>query len=128
MDDVYWGGERHGGQRGRGPEGKLPFVAAVATNEEGHPIQMRMSQLTGFSLGEVCNWASKHLSLTCSVVSDGLKCFPGVKKQDVHMRLSLKATHRHTLSIWKPIFQRQDRTRTGSLKIRVEIWLDLTLM
>lgn len=79
MDDAYWGGERHGGKRGRGSEGKLPFVAAVSTNEEGHPIGMRMSQISSFSLKEVGKWACKHLSASCSVVSDGLNCFPGVK-------------------------------------------------
>ncbi|MCU7881812.1 MAG: hypothetical protein KZQ60_15725 [Candidatus Thiodiazotropha sp. (ex Lucinoma aequizonata)] len=31
MDDAYWGGERHGGKRGRGAPHKVPFVAAVAT-------------------------------------------------------------------------------------------------
>jgi len=29
LDDVYWGGERRGGKRGRGSENKVPFVAAV---------------------------------------------------------------------------------------------------
>jgi len=31
LDDVYWGGERHGGKRGRGSANKVPFVAARAT-------------------------------------------------------------------------------------------------
>jgi hypothetical protein len=35
IDDVYWGGERHGGKRGRGVSGKTPFVAAVKTNKKG---------------------------------------------------------------------------------------------
>lgn len=34
LDDVYWGGERRGGKRGRGAAGKTPFVAAVALNKE----------------------------------------------------------------------------------------------
>jgi hypothetical protein len=42
MDDVYWGGEKHGGKRGRSAAGKTSFVAAVQTNEAGHPIAMRM--------------------------------------------------------------------------------------
>ena len=28
IDDAYWGGERHGGKRGRGAPHKIPFVAA----------------------------------------------------------------------------------------------------
>ncbi|MCU7816359.1 MAG: IS1595 family transposase [Candidatus Thiodiazotropha sp. (ex Rostrolucina anterorostrata)] len=48
MDDAYWGGEHRGGKRGRGAPGKSPFVAAVATNEEGHPIAMRLTKVKGF--------------------------------------------------------------------------------
>ena len=48
IDDVYWGGERQGGKRGRGASGKTPFVAAVQTNEDGRPIAMRMTKLKGF--------------------------------------------------------------------------------
>jgi hypothetical protein len=40
IDDVYWGGEQHGGKRGRGSDNKTPFVATVALNEEGNPISM----------------------------------------------------------------------------------------
>ena len=39
LDDAYLGGERSGGKRGRGAPGKTPFVAAVETNAEGHPLQ-----------------------------------------------------------------------------------------
>ena len=35
MDDVYLGGERSGGKRGRGAAGKTPFVAAVQTTADG---------------------------------------------------------------------------------------------
>ncbi len=48
LDDVYWGGKRRGGKRGRGAAGKTPFVAAVALNKEGHPIKMRMTMVDGF--------------------------------------------------------------------------------
>ena len=40
VDDAYYGGEHRGGKRGRGSENKIPFIAAVSTNEEGHPIKM----------------------------------------------------------------------------------------
>ena len=33
FDDIHPGGERCGGKRGRGTQGKIPFVAAVETNE-----------------------------------------------------------------------------------------------
>ena len=39
MDDAYIGGERSG-KYGRGAAGKTPFVAAVATTEDGKPDQI----------------------------------------------------------------------------------------
>jgi len=53
LDDVYWGGEASGGKTGRGSPNKVPFVAAVATNDEGHPIAMRMSKVKGFRKTEI---------------------------------------------------------------------------
>ena len=79
LDDAYWGGERRGGKRGRGAPAKVPFVAAVSTNEQGHPIAMRLSKVDGFRKGEVTRWARKHLHASCVVVSDGLRCFNGVQ-------------------------------------------------
>ena len=38
VDDAYLGGERVGGKSGRGSENKVPFVAAVSLNAEGHPM------------------------------------------------------------------------------------------
>ncbi|MCU7881167.1 MAG: transposase [Candidatus Thiodiazotropha sp. (ex Lucinoma aequizonata)] len=74
------GGERHGGKRARGTPHKVPFVAAVATNEEHHPIAMRFSKLKSFSKAEIARWAQKHLEPSCTVVSDGLDCFGAVTK------------------------------------------------
>jgi transposase-like protein len=79
IDDSYLGGKRKGGKRGRGASGKTPFIAAVATDEEGHPIQMRFSQVRGFSKQEVSQWAEKHLAAGSIVVSDGYHCFNGIK-------------------------------------------------
>lgn len=80
MDDSYWGGERHGGKRGRGAPHKVPFVAAVSTNEEHHPIAMRFSKLKSFSKAEIARWAHKHLESSCAVISDGLDCFTAVSE------------------------------------------------
>ncbi len=57
LDDVYWDGEWHGGSRGRGSENKTPYVAAVSTNKEGHPIAMSMTVIKGFRLTEISKWA-----------------------------------------------------------------------
>ena len=75
LDDAYWGGERHGGKRGRGASGKTPFVATVQTDEGGHPIAMRFTKLKGFRITEITQWARQHLMANSLVVSDGLSCF-----------------------------------------------------
>jgi transposase-like protein len=79
LDDVYWGGERHGGKRGRGAENKVPFVAAVSLNGAGHPIAMNMNVVKGFRLTEIARWAKRHLQPGSTVISDGLACFSAVK-------------------------------------------------
>ncbi len=79
-DDVYWGGEYRGGKRGRGSENKTAFVAAVCTNEEGHPLYMNLSVVKRFSSNEIKHWSRKHLAPGSCVVSDGLACFNAVKE------------------------------------------------
>lgn len=78
LDDVYWGGERRGGKRGRGSANKVPFVAAVSLNEEGHPIAMNLNVVTGFRLTEIARWAKQHLQPNSTIISDGLPCFSAV--------------------------------------------------
>jgi len=53
IDDVYWGGEHRGGSRGRGSENKTAFIAAVSTNEDGHPVAMNLNVLKGFQSAEI---------------------------------------------------------------------------
>ena len=53
LDDVYWGGERRGGKRGRGSANKVPFVAAVSVSKEGHPMAMNMNVVKGFQAKEI---------------------------------------------------------------------------
>ena len=57
LDDAYLGGERSGGKRGRGAPGKTPFVAAVETNKQGHPLRMKLTVVEGFRLTEIAAWA-----------------------------------------------------------------------
>lgn len=80
MDDVYWGGKKRDGKRGRGATGKMPFVAALEVSPEGHPLFVKFSQLGGFSKKEIGAWASKHLAPGTLVATDGLSCFPGVSE------------------------------------------------
>jgi transposase-like protein len=84
LDDVYWGGERRGGKRGRGSENKTPFVAAVALDGNGHPISMNMNVVKGFQSAEITRWAKQHLEPGSWVYSDGLACFSSVLSAGCH--------------------------------------------
>lgn len=79
MDDAYWGGKKRDGKRGRGASGKMPFVAALKVSEEGHPLYMKLSHLSGFTQQEIAAWTSKHVTPGSLVATDGLNCFPGVE-------------------------------------------------
>lgn len=72
LDDVYWGGKRPGGKRGRGAGGKTSFLAGIARNEEGHPIHMRMSRVGSFTSSEINRWSEKHIHKDSLVVTDVL--------------------------------------------------------
>ena len=78
LDDAYLGGE-HEGKRGRGSPNKTPFVAAVQTSEDGKPMYMRLSPVSGFTSEALEQWANANLKPNAHVVSDGLWCFAAVK-------------------------------------------------
>ena len=77
IDDAYLGGERSGGKTGRGSENKVPFIAAVQTTPEGHPLYACFAQQP-FTKEAVAIWAAKSLATSAQVVSDGLWCFRAV--------------------------------------------------
>jgi hypothetical protein len=78
IDDAYLGGELNDGTAGRGSENKVPFVAAVSLNGDGHPLRAKFTQLPGFTRKAIAEWASAALSPQSTVISDGLACFAGV--------------------------------------------------
>jgi hypothetical protein len=78
VDDAYRGGERVGGKAGRGSENKIPFVAAVSLNADGHPLYTKMTPVPGFTCNALTDWAQVALVPGCQVISDGLACFTGV--------------------------------------------------
>ncbi len=78
MDDAYLGGVRAGGKRGRGTEGKMPFVAAVQTSGQGHPQRIKLSVVKGFRKSEIRKRAQRHLSDGTHAASDGLRRFDAV--------------------------------------------------
>lgn len=77
IDDAYLGGERPG-VVGRGSPNKVPIVAAVSTNEAGHPVRVKLSTVAGFTREAIAHWAKANLLPGTDVRSDGLSCFAGV--------------------------------------------------
>jgi hypothetical protein len=82
-DDVYIGGKRSNGKRGRGSENKIPVVVAVSLSPDEKPDQMSARQVSGFTLSAIKDWATQNLSKGMSLQTDGLNCFPAVKQAGV---------------------------------------------
>ena len=80
VDDAYLGGERPGGERGRGAAGKTPVVAAVETTAERKPRRLRLTVVKGFRKKEVERIAKRDFAPGANVVTDGLSCWPAVEK------------------------------------------------
>ena len=78
VDDAYLGGENPGGKSGRGSENKVPFIAAIQTNNQNNPIYAVFSRVGAFTREEVKAWATKSLAPSSTIVSDGLRCFQAV--------------------------------------------------
>lgn len=78
VDDAYLGGKLPGGKVGRDSENKVPFIAAVQTNKQGHTLYAVFSTVKSFCKVEVELWARRSLVPSSLVVSDGLWCFQAV--------------------------------------------------
>ena len=60
-------------------DNKIPFIAAVQTNNQGHPLHAVFSIVKSFCKEDVELWAKRSLKPSSLVVSDGLSCFLAVK-------------------------------------------------
>ncbi len=78
IDDAYLGGERAGGKTGRDSENKVPFVAAVSTNDEGHPMYLKLHLVSGFTSEAIGKWARANLTPGTNVISDVAACLAAV--------------------------------------------------
>lgn len=74
IDDAYLGGERPG-KPGRGAAGKVPFVAAVETSDDGRPLKAQFRRVSGFTLAALKDYAQAGVAPASHVISDGLNCF-----------------------------------------------------
>jgi transposase-like protein len=80
MDDAYIGGKRKG-KRGRGATGKVAFIAAVETTDDGKPHRMKLRPVPGFTASAIEKAVQSIMSGDCLVVTDGLPCFTAVSRQ-----------------------------------------------
>lgn len=99
IDDAYLGGELPGGKVGRGSENKVPFIAAVQTNDQNHPIYAVFSKVKAFTSREVTAWAHRTLATATLVVSDGLGCFCSVSNADCQHQREIVGTGRKSTSM-----------------------------
>jgi hypothetical protein len=83
-DDAYLGGVHKGGKRGRGSENKVPFLAAVQTDNSHHPKYAVLSPVKGFTREDVKDWANKHIAPRSLILSDGLDCFKALDSSYSH--------------------------------------------
>lgn len=76
IDDAYLGGERNGGKRGRGAEGKQPFVIAVQTDARfAAPSLAVIEPVRSFDNVSLEDWIARRLAPGCETYTDGLACF-----------------------------------------------------
>lgn len=99
VDDAYLSGELTGAATGRGSENKVPFVAAVSLNPDGHPLDTKMTQIPGFTRTAIAVRAARVLAPGCKVTMDGLACFAGVTDAGC---LSLSGDHRRLPQTQRP--------------------------
>ena len=84
MDDAYLGGKLKGGSRGRGSENKQPFVVAVSTDENKHPLKIKLDTVDSFTIENIEAWTEIHIAPESNVITDALNCFQGVEKSCNH--------------------------------------------
>lgn len=73
-DDAYLGGV-HAGKPGRGSENKVPFIAAVELNDEGHPLHVRFDPIADLKGSTLASWARTALHKGVHLLTDGLASF-----------------------------------------------------
>jgi transposase-like protein len=104
IDDSYLGGRRSGGKRGRGAEGKTPFIAAVETDGQQHPQRIKLNKVSGFKKEEIKQWCLRNIYPGSTVVSDGLQCFDAVVEakciHEIHIAGGGKKAVEHPAFKW----------------------------
>ena len=73
-DDAYLGGV-YVAKQGRGSENKVPFMAAVELNDQGHPQHVRFDPLPNLKGSTLAGWARTALHEAVHLVTDGWASF-----------------------------------------------------
>jgi hypothetical protein len=90
-----------GQKRGRGGPNQTPFVVAVESSKEGHPLRLLLAVVKSHNGEATEAMARAHLGLGCRVLSDGLGGFRAVTKAScVHepINATLANDHGETLA------------------------------
>ena len=90
VDDGYFGGKRQG-VRGRSAHSKRPFITALSL-VNGRPAQLKLCIVPSFTRSSIDNWAQTELSGPCTVYSDSLSGFAGIKLDEItHKAVNISA-------------------------------------
>ncbi|WP_299311115.1 transposase, partial [uncultured Halomonas sp.] len=57
---------------------KVAFIAALSSNEDNHPIGLRLGKVAGFRKTEVERFAKRHFDPSALIRTDGLSCFSAI--------------------------------------------------
>jgi len=63
VDDAYLGGERCGGQPGRGSENKVAGSSGSRLVVSGHPRYIKLATVPTFSFAAIADWAKIPLAI-----------------------------------------------------------------
>ncbi len=111
IDDAYIAGA-HPGRRGRGASGKIRFVAAIATTEDGKPNQIILRRVKAFRVGFGTYEARAIRRIMCSPGATGHLRFPG----SVGLQ-NIKATRDTTMTDEKMILQALFESLVGTAEV-----------
>ena len=82
--DTYLGNKPENGGMGNGSKNKAPFIAAVQTNEKGHPLYARFTPVDDFSKASISNWAKMNLVKGAHFVTDEVPGFTVLNEFGTH--------------------------------------------
>jgi hypothetical protein len=74
MDEIYVGGPKEGGKRGRGTE-KTPVQVAVSLDEQGYPQYVKMERLDDVTGQSIQDFSKRHIREGTHIKSDNYRSY-----------------------------------------------------